>query len=295
MGGTSSSECEVECELERGPICRGPICRGPDMPRICLEPPQPNPTQPTMGTEFAGSAIAQNAGQLHNFDSWRPGSWGRGTGGKTKWLLIAGATNPPGEIEISTRRTRNAESGGSFLRGLTNDLATMEASEVVTKSLHNVVRNYNLKKHDARTEIKDLYDICKRDGCKPILYYTGHGQTGTGNWCFSDGTLSIQEIEEDRPDGCDYPLVISDACYSGHWANYCREENLPGFECLAAAPEFSVAYDSDTGKGGELTLWMNGVPVNRDGAKRPSTEPLYSAKARAAPYTITPGYQKSNR
>ena len=33
---------------------------------------------------FAGSAIAQNAGRLDNFDSWRPGPE------KTKWLLMAG-------------------------------------------------------------------------------------------------------------------------------------------------------------------------------------------------------------
>ena len=27
-----------------------------------------------------------------------------------------------------------------------------------------------------------------------MLYYTGHGEIGTGNWCFADGTVSIQEI-----------------------------------------------------------------------------------------------------
>ena len=110
---------------------------------------------------------------------------------------MAGATDPP--CETSTRRTRNAERGGSFLRGVTNDLATMEASEVVKKSLHNAVRDYYLEKDEARTKIKKFFSICKRDECKPILYNTGHGQTGTGNWCFSDGTLSIQEIEEDVP------------------------------------------------------------------------------------------------
>jgi len=171
---------------------------------------------------------------------------------------------------------------------------------VVKKSLHNVVRDYYLEKDEARAKIKKFFSICRRDGCKPILYYTGHGQAGTGNWCFSDGdgysdgTISIQEIEEDVPVGCDYPLIISDACYSGCWANYCRGRELPGFECLAATPEFSAAYDSDTGKGGELTLWMNGAPVSRDGAKRPSTEPIYSAKSRDPPYGIALGYQKSH-
>ena len=100
------------------------------------------------------------------------------------------------------------------------------------------------EKYEARAKIKKFFSICKRDGCKPILYYTGHGQAGTGNWCFTDssdngdGTISIQEIEEDVPGGCRYTLIISDACYSGRWANYCQEKELPGFERLAATPEF---------------------------------------------------------
>ena len=87
---------------------------------------------------FAGSAIAQNAGKLDNFESWRPGG-----PQETKWLLLSGSTDPP--CETSTRRTRNVERGGSFLRGVTNDLATMEASEVVTESLYNAVRDYYLE------------------------------------------------------------------------------------------------------------------------------------------------------
>ena len=205
---------------------------------------------------------------------------------------MAGATDPP--CETSTRRSRNCDRKGSFLRGVTNDLGTMEASEVVKKGLHNAVRDYYLEKDEARAKIKKFFNICKRDGCKPVLYYTGHGQVGTGDWCFSDGTLSIQEVEEDVTFGCLYPLIISDACYSGRWSNYCRAKEIPGFECLAASPEFSAAYDSDTGKGGELTLWMNGLPVSRSGATRPRTEPLYSAKERNPPYHIPDGYRKSN-
>ena len=117
---------------------------------------------------FAGSAIAQNAGRLDNFDSWRPGG-----PQETKWLLMAGATDPP--CETSTRRTRNVDTGGSFLRGVTNDLATMEASEVVKTRLHNAVRDYYLEKDEARAKIKKFFSICKRYGCKPILYYTCHG------------------------------------------------------------------------------------------------------------------------
>ena len=37
---------------------------------------------------------------------------------------------------------------------------------------------------------------------------------------------------------------------------------------------------------------MNRALVSLDGAKRPSPEPLYSAKPRDHPYGITSGYQK---
>ena len=85
-----------------------------------------------------------------------------------------------------------------------------------------------------------------------VQYKTGHGEVGTGDWCFHDGTISIQEMEDIVPTDCLFglsPLIISDTCYSGNWANYCNRANVPGFDCLAAAPEFSVAMD--TGK-----LWV---------------------------------------
>ena len=79
-----------------------------------------------------------------------------------------------------------------------------------------------------------------------LCYETGHGEIGTGDWCFHDGTISIQEIEDIVPSDTLYPLIISDSCYSGHWANYCIQADVLGFDCLAAAPEFMTA--KDTGK-----------------------------------------------
>ena len=76
-----------------------------------------------------------------------------------------------------------------------------------------------------------------------MLYYTGHGQVGTGNWCFDDGTIGIQEIVDILPADCYYPLIFSDACYSGHWANFCLDKDIGGFQCLAACPEFATALD----------------------------------------------------
>ena len=174
---------------------------------------------------FAGSAIVQNT-RLKNFDEWRPKT---DKNLKPKWLLLSGASDPPCK-DISTRHKRD----GAFLHGPSQDIGAMEKivyGKVKSDEweLSNRVMDFKLTKASARDKMKELFSSCKKNGWKPVIYYTGHGQTGTGNWCFNagdgndgDGTLSIEEIEEDvRTYGCAYPLIISDACFSGRWANYC--------------------------------------------------------------------------
>ena len=73
------------------------------------------------------------------------------------------------------------------------------------------------------------------------MYYKGHGQAGTGNWCFKDGTLNILDIE--KLVGGQYPLIIADCCFSGHWADHCSVVQVTGFHTLSAAPAYSVSYD----------------------------------------------------
>ena len=81
------------------------------------------------GMALAGSAITQGIGRLEDLV---PGF------SSTKWLLLAGASDPP--CKTSTRRARDCETGSSFLQGVTKDLALMEKSSVVRNCLHNTVR-----------------------------------------------------------------------------------------------------------------------------------------------------------
>ena len=193
-----------------------------------------------MPSHLAGSAIAQGnyVGRINCWLQWRP------TSNQIKWLLLSGASDPPSGISISDRRTGDTpnERRGTFLAGVAHDLANMEA--VVGNTLFNTVKDLYLKKSAALGQIQKLFDKCKSAGVKPMLYYTGHGEIATGNWCFADGTISIQEILDMRPEGMYYPMIFSDACYSGHWANFCLQKNIPGFHCLAACPEYSKAIDT---------------------------------------------------
>ncbi|XP_020608062.1 uncharacterized protein LOC110046712 [Orbicella faveolata] len=230
-----------------------------------------------MPCHFAGSAIAQgpDVGRIDRWLEWNP------TSEKCKWLLLSGASNPPSGIDISDRRTRDIPGvkGGTFLSGVTHDLANMERA--VGTNLFNTVRDLYFTKSAALGHIQKLFDICKRD-VQPILYYTGHGELGTGNWCFDDGTISIQEILDMRPEGAYYPMIFSDSCYSGHWANFCLKKNITGFHCLAACPEYFKAIDTKD-EGGDLTLFMTGKKA------RPGTEPMYSGGNRND-FPITTGY-----
>ena len=182
---------------------------------------------------FAGSAIAQKV----TFENITPSN------ANWLWLLLSGATDPPSAIDITARRHRDCrgDKSGAFLKGITRDFVNME--DKIGAKLYNKVMNLYLKKADAQGEIGNFFNHCQENGYIPMLYYTGHGEIGTGNWCFNDMTLSIQEIEDMLPYDCHSPTIISDACYSGHWANYCLDESIAGFQCLSACPEFSSALD----------------------------------------------------
>lgn len=214
---------------------------------------------------LAGSAIKQGpyVGRINCWSQWKP------TNAEPLWLLLSGATDPPRNIEISERRTRDApwDKNGDFLAGVTHDLLNME--NAVGHHLHNTVKDLQLTKSQALVKIHTLFDECKRNSWKPMLYYTGHGEVGTGNWCFHDGTISIQEILDMVPEEMLYPMIFSDTCYSGHWADFCLQKDIAGFHCLAACPYYSKAVDTK-GEGGDLTLFMIGKKP------RPSTEPMYS-------------------
>jgi len=231
-----------------------------------------------MPCHLAGSAIAQgpNVGLIDTWSDWNPDSI------KTKWLLLSGASDPPDNIAISDRRTRDTHGvkGGTFRSAVAHDLANMEAA--VGAKLFKTVKDICLTNSAATGHIRKLFDTCKCDRVKPILYYTGHGEIGTGNWCFANGTISIQGILNMSPEGTHYPMIFSDACYSGHWANFCLKKNIPGFHCLAACPEYSKAVDTK-GEGGDLTLFITGK------LPRPRTEPIYSRRNRND-FPITTGY-----
>ena len=52
-----------------------------------------------------------------------------------------------------------------------------------------------------------------------LIWYMGHGQKNTGNWCFKDGEITLDEIIKLYTTYFSGKLLylISDCCYSGQW------------------------------------------------------------------------------
>ena len=234
-------------------------------------------------SRLAGSAISQGpyVGRIDRWSEWRPTSeeplWlllsgatdppkeigiskrrARDVKGERNGEFLAGIThdlihmedvvgaklyNTVKDLYLSKDAAlRQGDRNGVFLAGVAHDLVNME--DVVGSKLYNTVKDLYLTKHAALRHITLLFEKCKDTNAKPMLYYTGHGEIGTGNWCFEDGTISIQEIFDNMPEGCHYPMIFSDACFSGNWANFCLNKGIAGFNCLAACPEYSKATDT---------------------------------------------------
>jgi len=91
-------------------------------------------------------------------------------------------------------------------------------------------------------EIKRFCRAARQHDKRALIYYTGHGEVGTGNWCFPNGgRISLHDVVA----ACT-PLprnglkLISDACFSGKWA---LAAQLHGYDLTvesAAGPDKSA-------------------------------------------------------
>ena len=102
---------------------------------------------------LAGSAIKQGpyVGRVDQWSQWNP------TTAEQRWFLLSGATDPPGDVHISERRTRDApeDRSGTFLAGITRDLVNME--DAVGVKLFNTVKDLYLTKDEALGRIKKFF------------------------------------------------------------------------------------------------------------------------------------------
>lgn len=138
-------------------------------------------------------------------------------------------------------RTKADDSTKGNLLGTVADVANMY-SVCMNAWDCDVLANFSsVKPRDTnRTAVMDAIEEAFRTRSYVVLYYSGHGRAGDGAWCFEneDGEVEYitpREIAELKSRYGTCVCVISDSCFSGHWA----EENFAA-QCACRKNEMSL-------------------------------------------------------
>eukprot|EP01084_Bolivina_argentea_P066916 121991_1 len=192
------------------------------------------------------------------------------------WLVIRGCTDL-NKINVLKKKGikvsyKEGTKGGKYLNGMACDVYNME--KMIQKQTFTYfkgrVSSPSLRRKMVLNEIKALAQMRYTTDDRidwVYLYYTGHGQTNTGNWVVSDGVICFEEIVSLIIKGgkrCVCFKIFSDCCYSGNWVldfqKYVKNNKLwPDMtsSVYAACYPGKSAYD-DPNKGGYLTRCLDG-------------------------------------
>ena len=179
--------------------------------------------------------------------------------GKQLWLLIKGCTDSPQSVEAVQRKGSN----GQYLHGMKYDFGRMQnfIESAPNQTLFNTLENMrHLKCKEVIKQIKKFAKFAEDHGCKGVcIYYTGHGEKDTGNWCFSDGVVSLNQVLKTivvSTWGKRGITMYSDCCYSGNWALKLQKHKKDASVLIKAASfPGNVAYD--TSIGGLFSLYIS--------------------------------------
>jgi len=171
-------------------------------------------------------------------------------------ILIAGCTNPPKNVKAADK----SRDSGSYLDGIKCDMSNMEEyvkkKPILYGELFDSLRMMNSLKKG--TVLERIRKCAERPTRCIRIYYTGHGQTNTGNWCFADGVVTLKEVIGAVRSSQKEPLwiyIYADCCFSGNWAYDLKEYNEKEKDIYirAASRPGEVAWDSK--EGGYFTLY----------------------------------------
>eukprot|EP01003_Olkasia_polycarbonata_P004638 NODE_383_length_942_cov_611.245241_g333_i0.p1 GENE.NODE_383_length_942_cov_611.245241_g333_i0~~NODE_383_length_942_cov_611.245241_g333_i0.p1 ORF type:complete len:239 (-),score=56.04 NODE_383_length_942_cov_611.245241_g333_i0:214-930(-) len=172
---------------------------------------------------------------------------------QVKWVFVAGDMDPPSTVRVCKKQER--DKGGSFLVGQEKDLALMTAfvAKQPGHTLHKVFRRRGQHGVTVR-EVKNFLGKLGLDATEDetdtavAVYYTGHGEQYTGDWCLSDGAMTMKDID-DFGGMNSIQFLMMDSCYAGSWATDSRTQ------VASAVLSASDGVAWDTLNGGSLTLW----------------------------------------
>ena len=114
------------------------------------------------------------------------------------WLLLQGALDSPKIPKPKINSKKKGEEKLPFLNELVTDLKTVcnFLDENKSNGAHLLSYSFQMRQTTETTlkEIKKLLTECKKNSAYPVIFYTGHGELGTGNWCLQKMTITLKQI-----------------------------------------------------------------------------------------------------
>jgi len=190
--------------------------------------------------------------------------------GQSTAVLIAGsATAEAASSGRAVPRSVNVSEGfRGNLNGTILDIANVErgcdANDTVISFKDEGVK---LKKADVVREITRAMNTEKQ--FINMVYYAGHGQSLTGDWCFENAQGKVTEylrfeevLEIFRQGKTKDAVIIADCCFSGAWVEKARQVGkIAGkdyFAVIAACGPTQVAYEDENGGAFSQAFLKNG-------------------------------------
>lgn len=93
-------------------------------------------------------------------------------------------------------------------------------------------------KSDCLQKFSECLELAKASRAELVFYYTGHGEKGTGNWCFPNNKrITFAEILQLVQSAGVNTWLVCDCCFSGQWAQRELEYDSSLVHVIAACGE----------------------------------------------------------
>ena len=141
--------------------------------------------------------------------------------------LLIGSSFKPSLGSRAVPRTRVGDRAShDNLEGILSDMTSMRTFfRNHGVEIENILFNaqYTMPKRDVLSYVGKLFG---KPATSYIIYFSGHGQSGSGNWCVTDkDCINLREIRDlwdaaiRQNPGQKSLLLIADCCFSGSWVD----------------------------------------------------------------------------
>jgi len=189
-----------------------------------------------------------------------------GCGGGTGDRTAVGKVEHPASKELPDLLTSYKPDAprAVALRGPIHDLGKVQDA-FQARGIHVVDELYSLSYFNSpNLYLERLGNFFSKDSTRHVLYYTGHGEMATGDWCLAEKgiRLRLENVLDlwviSGASKKSVLFLIADCCFSGCWIDRLKVMDLP-YDVVIQTSSKNNQTSKDIGDGSHFTKgWLDG-------------------------------------